>query len=58
MSKPAHPSTMDENEIVHEEDVKLHDKVAELIDELGQLTELDIHDKIKDVIVDHHSDLN
>lgn len=58
MSKPAHPSTMDENEIVHEEDVKLHDKVAELIDELGRLTELDIHDKIKDVIVDHHSDLN
>lgn len=58
MSKPAHPSTMDENEIDHEEDVKLHDKVAELIDELGQLTELDIHDKIKDVIVDHHSDLN
>lgn len=49
---------MDENEIDHEEDVKLHDKVAELIDELGQLTELDIHDKIKDVIVDHHSDLN
>ncbi|CAI2008345.1 hypothetical protein SEUBUCD646_0G00540 [Saccharomyces eubayanus] len=47
---------MNENEICHEENVKLEDKVAELIDELGQLTESDIHDKIKDVIVDHCSE--
>ncbi|CAI4039066.1 hypothetical protein SMKI_07G0330 [Saccharomyces mikatae IFO 1815] len=50
-------SKMNENEIAHEEDIKLQDKVSQLIDELGQLTELDIHDKIKDVIVDHFSNL-
>ena len=48
--------TTNENEISHEENVQLEDKVAELIDELGQLTESDIHDKIKDVIVDHYSE--
>ncbi|QHS73121.1 Sap4p [Saccharomyces paradoxus] len=57
MSRTTHSSTIDGNEIAHKEDVRLQDKVAELIDELGQLTELDIHDKIKDVIVDHDSDI-
>lgn len=50
-------STMVENETAHDENGLLRDKVVELIEELGHLTESDIHDKIKDVIVDHQSEL-